>query len=125
VRVDLHRGRQLSHQRLSLAEGHHRRHGGALLPWYMAYPLSSRQVLELLAELGIYVSHSHHPELRPGIRSIAGREVRRRRRVGKCWFVDEVLLFRKDEKRYLFGDLSSNIDHPLGICAFGYAASVS
>ena len=51
--------------------------------WYLAYPLSSRQVLELLAA-----------------------EVRRRRRVGKRWFVDEVFLFRKRRSGTCIGRLT-------------------
>jgi putative transposase len=71
--------------------------------WYLAYPLSSRQVLELLAERGIDVSH------RTGLNWVQtfgpqlAAEVRRRRRpVGRRWMVDEVFLFRKNEKRYLY-----------------------
>jgi len=71
--------------------------------WYQAYPLSSRQVLELLAERGIDVSHrtvlnwvqTFGPQLAAEVR-------RHRRRVGRCWFVDEVFLFRKNQKRYLY-----------------------
>ena len=71
--------------------------------WYLSYPLSSRQVRELLAERGIDISHrtvltwvqTFGPQL--------AAEVRRRRRpIGKQWFVDEVFLFRKSEKRYLY-----------------------
>ena len=71
--------------------------------WYLAYPLSSRQVLELLAERGIDVSHrtvlnwvqTFGPQLATEVRG-------RCRRVGRCWFVDEVFLFRKNHKRYLY-----------------------
>jgi transposase-like protein len=71
--------------------------------WYLAYPLSSRQVLELLAERGIDVSHRtvltwaqvFGPQL-------AAELQRRRRPVGKRWFVDEVFLFRRGQKRYLY-----------------------
>src|SRR6266852_2821122 len=70
--------------------------------WYLAYPLSSRQVLELLAERGIDVSHrtilnwvqTFGPQLAAEVRH-------HRRRIGRCWFVDEVFLFRKSDKRYL------------------------
>src|SRR2546421_12816960 len=58
--------------------------------WYLAYPLSSRQVLELLAERRIDVSHrtvltwvqTFGPQLAAAVR-------RHRRRVGRSWFVDE------------------------------------
>jgi putative transposase len=71
--------------------------------WYLAYPLSSRQVLELLAERGIDISHrtvlnwvqTFGPQLAAEVR-------RHRRQVGRCWFVDEVFLFRKNQKRYLY-----------------------
>jgi transposase-like protein len=70
--------------------------------WYLAYPLSSRQVLELLAERGIDVSHRTVLTWVQVFGSLLAAEVRRRRRVGKRWFVDEVFLFRKNEKRYLY-----------------------
>src|SRR5918911_4338761 len=71
--------------------------------WYLAYPLSSRQVLGLLAERGIDVSHrtvlnwvqAFGPQLADAVR-------RQRPPVGKRWFVDEVFLFRKGQKRYLY-----------------------
>ena len=71
--------------------------------WYLAYPLSSRQVLELLAERGIDVSHRTILDWVQAFGSRLADEVRRRRRpVGKHWFVDEVFLFRKGQKRYLY-----------------------
>ena len=71
--------------------------------WYLACPLSSRQVLELLAERDIDVSHrtvlnwvqAFGPQL-------AAEVPRRRHPVGKHWFVDEVFLFRKGQKRYVY-----------------------
>jgi putative transposase len=71
--------------------------------WYLAYPLSSRQVLELLAERGIDVSHRTILDWAQAFGPQLADEVRRRRpRVGKRWIVDEVFLFRKSEKRYLY-----------------------
>ena len=71
--------------------------------WYLAYPLSSRQVLELLAERGIDVSHRTILDWVQVFGPQLAAEVRRRRQpVGRCWFVDEVFLFRKSEKRYLY-----------------------
>ncbi len=49
------------------------------------------QVLELLAERAAQV-----------FGPLLATEVRRRRRVGQRWFVDEGFLFRKGEKRYLY-----------------------
>src|ERR1700730_11399946 len=64
--------------------------------WYLAYPLSSRQVLELLAERGIDVSHRTVLNWVQTFRPQLAAEVRRhRRRVGRCWFVDEVFLFAR------------------------------
>src|SRR5918912_1177915 len=71
--------------------------------WYLAYPLSSRQVLKLLAERGIDVSHRTVLNWVQAFGPRLADEVRRRRRpVGTCWFVDEVFLFRKGQKRYLY-----------------------
>jgi len=70
--------------------------------WYLAYPLSSRQVLELLAERGIDVSHRTILTWAQVFGPLLAAEVRRRGRVGRRWFVDEVFLFRKSEKRYLY-----------------------
>src|ERR671931_2737858 len=71
--------------------------------WYLAYPLSSRQVLELLAERGIDVSHRIVLNWVQAFGPQLAAEVRRRRRpVGKRWFVDEVFLFRKGQKLYLY-----------------------
>ena len=70
--------------------------------WYLAYPLSSRQVRELLAERGVDVSHRTILTWAQVFGPLLAAEVRRRQRVGRCWFVDEVFLFRKSEKRYLY-----------------------
>src|ERR671922_930387 len=71
--------------------------------WYLAYPLSSRQVLELLAERGIDVSHRTILDWVQAFGPQLADEVRRRRPpVGRRWFVDEVFLFRKGQKRYLY-----------------------
>src|ERR687883_525654 len=71
--------------------------------WYLAYPLSSRQVLELLAERSIDVSHRTVLNWVQAFGPQLAAEVRRRRRsIGKHWFVDEVFLFRKGQKRYLY-----------------------
>src|ERR671937_683346 len=58
--------------------------------WYLAYPLSSRQVLELLAERGIDVSHRTVLNWVQAFAPQLAAEVRRRRRrpVGACWFVE-------------------------------------
>src|ERR671924_2398837 len=71
--------------------------------WYLAYPLSSRQVLELLAERGVDVSHRTILDWVQAFGPQLAAEVRHRRRpVGTRWFVDEVFLFRKGHKLYLY-----------------------
>ena len=71
--------------------------------WYLAYPLSSRQMLELVAERGIDISHRTVLNWIQAFAPQLAAEVRcRRRPVGRCWFVDEVFLFRKGQKRYLY-----------------------
>ena len=71
--------------------------------WSLAYPLSSRQVLELLAERGIDVSHR---TVLNGVQvfgpQLAAESRHRRHPVGKRWLVDEVFLFRKGHKRSLY-----------------------
>src|ERR687888_642959 len=69
--------------------------------WYLAYPLSSRQVLELLAERGVDVSHRTVLNWVQVFGPPLAAEVRRRRYpVGTRWFVDEVFLCRKGHKLY-------------------------
>src|SRR5918911_4645882 len=71
--------------------------------WYLAYPLSSRQVLELLAERGIDVSHRTVLDWVQAFGPQLADEFRRRRRpVGKRWFVDDVFFFRRGHKLYLY-----------------------
>src|SRR5918911_2609340 len=71
--------------------------------WYLAYPLSSRQVLELLAERGIDVSHRTVLNWVQTFGPQLADEVRRRRPlIGRRWFVDEVFLVRKGHRRYLY-----------------------
>jgi transposase-like protein len=77
--------------------------------WYLAYPLSSRQVLELLAERGIDVSHRTVLNWVQVFGPQLAAEVRRRRRpIGRRWMVDEVFLFRKGQKRYLYRAIDEN-----------------
>jgi transposase-like protein len=77
--------------------------------WYLAYPLSSRQVLELLAERGIDVSHRTVLNWVQAFGPRLADEVRRRRRpVGTRWFVDEVFLCRKGQKLYLYRALDED-----------------
>lgn len=73
----------------------------AAVRWYVSYPLSARQVTELLAERGVDVSartvlnwtQTFGPQI-----AVAARAHRRAPR--RRWSVDEVFLFRGEEKRY-------------------------
>src|SRR5205823_3761181 len=71
--------------------------------WYLAYPLSSRPVLELLAERGIDIAQRTILNWVQAFGPQLAAEVRRQRRpVGTRWFVDEVFLVRKGHKLYLY-----------------------
>ena len=71
--------------------------------WYLSYPLSARQVTELLSERGIDLSartvlswtQTFGPQLATAAR-------RYRRQLGRRWYIDEVFLFRGTVKRYLY-----------------------
>jgi transposase-like protein len=73
--------------------------------WYLGLTVSARQVTWLLAERGVDVTprtvltwtQTFGPQLAAEVR-------KHRRRIGRCWYVDEVFLFRKkgEEKRYLY-----------------------
>jgi putative transposase len=77
--------------------------------WYLAYPLSSRQALELLAERGIDVSPRTVLNWVQASGPRLADEVRHRRRpVGTCWTVDEVFLFRKGQKLYVYRALDQD-----------------
>jgi putative transposase len=71
--------------------------------WYLAYPLSSRQIVELLAERGMDVSHRTVLDWVQAFGPRLAAEIRHRRRpVGRRWTVAEVFLCRKGQKRYLY-----------------------
>jgi transposase, IS6 family len=70
--------------------------------WYLSYPLSSRQVLELLAERGIDVSHRTILSWVQVFGPLLAAAVRRRHAFGRRWYVDEVFIFRRGQKRYLY-----------------------
>jgi transposase-like protein len=71
--------------------------------WPLAYPRSSRRVLELLAERGIDVSHRTVLTWAKVFGPLLAAQLRRNgRRPGRGWHVDEVFLFRRGRKRYLY-----------------------
>jgi putative transposase len=71
--------------------------------WYIAYPLSTRHVEELMRERGVHVDHS--TVNRWVIKhSLPLEEVfhRRKRLVGRSWRMDETYIRVKGEWRYLY-----------------------
>src|SRR5262247_2902909 len=71
--------------------------------WYIAYPLSTRHVEELMRERGVHVDHStvnrwvikYSPQLEEAFH-------RRKRPVGRSWRMDETYIRVKGEWRYLY-----------------------
>jgi putative transposase len=71
--------------------------------WYVAYPLSTRHVEELMEERGVEVDHStinrwvikYSPQLREAFH-------RRKRAVGRSWRMDETYIKIKGEWSYLY-----------------------
>ena len=71
--------------------------------WYVAYPISYRQLEEMMRERGVVVDHStlnrwvikHAPEFEKQFH-------RRQRSVGKSWRMDETYVKVKDVWRYLY-----------------------
>src|SRR5262245_56734517 len=71
--------------------------------WYIAYPLSTRHVEELMRERGVHVDHStinrwvikYSPQLEDAFH-------RRKRPVGRSWRLDETYMRVKGEWRYLY-----------------------
>ena len=72
--------------------------------WYLSYPLSARQVAELLAERGIDVSARTVLSWVQTFGPLLAKETDRyRRRLGRRWYVDELFLCRGGKKLYLYG----------------------
>jgi len=71
--------------------------------WYLAYPLSYRQLEEMMQERGVTVDHStinrwvlkYAPQLEHGFR-------RQKRPVGRSWRMDETYIKVKGQWHYLF-----------------------
>jgi putative transposase len=75
--------------------------------WYVAYPLSTRHVEELMRERGVPVDHAtinrwvikYSPQLEP---QLEGAFHPRKRPVGRSWRMDETYIRVKGEWRYLY-----------------------
>ncbi len=71
--------------------------------WYSAYPLSLRNLEEMMAERGIYVDHSTVHRWAIKLLPVLEKEFRRsKRKVGKSWRMDETDIKVKGEWKYLY-----------------------
>ena len=76
--------------------------------WYVAYPISYRQLEEMMKERGVAVDHStlnrwvikYAPEIEKQFR-------RRKRPVGKSWRMDETYIRVKGKWKYLYRAVDS------------------
>ncbi len=71
--------------------------------WYLTYPLSYRQVEELLAERAVSVDHTtiHRWTIRYAP-ALHGQFMRRHRRVGDSWRMDETYVCIRGQWHYLY-----------------------
>jgi transposase-like protein len=75
----------------------------AAMRWYLRYPLSARQVAELLAERGVDFSARTVLTWVQTFGPLLAKESHRyRRRLGRRWYVDELFLCRGGKKHYLY-----------------------
>jgi transposase-like protein len=71
--------------------------------WYSAYPLSLRNLEEMMAERGISVDHSTVHRWAIKLLPVLGKEFRRtKRKVGMSWRMDETYIKVKGEWKYLY-----------------------
>jgi len=77
--------------------------------WYVAYPLSLRQLQEMMAERGVEVDHStiHWWAIKmfPVLAAVCRR---RKRPVGKSWRMDETYIKVAGEWKYLYRAVDKN-----------------
>ena len=70
--------------------------------WYVAYPLSLRQLQEMMAERGVEVDHSTIHRWAIKMLPVLAVVCRRRKRpVGKSWRMDETYIKVAGEWKYL------------------------
>jgi transposase-like protein len=71
--------------------------------WYVAYPLSLRQLEEMMAERGIAADHSTVHRWALKLLPVLEKAFRRRKRpVGKSWRMDETYIRVKGDWKYLY-----------------------
>jgi transposase-like protein len=71
--------------------------------WYCAYPLSLRNLEEMMAERGISVDHSTVHRSAIKLLPVLEKEFRRsKREVGRSWHMDETYIKVKGEWKYLY-----------------------
>jgi transposase-like protein len=73
--------------------------------WYVAYPLSLRNLEDMMAERGVSVDHSTVHRWAVKLLPVLEKAFRLRKRpVGKSWRMDETYIRVKGEWRYLYGN---------------------
>src|SRR5258705_10939732 len=71
--------------------------------WYVAYPLSLRNLEEMMAERGVAVDHSTVHRWAIKLLPVLDKAFRQRKRaVGKSWRMDETYIKVKGEWKYLY-----------------------
>jgi transposase-like protein len=71
--------------------------------WYAAYPLSLRNLEEMMAERGVGVDHATVPRWAAKILPVLAAVFRRRKRpVGSSWRVDETYIRVSGQWKYLY-----------------------
>ena len=71
--------------------------------WYVAFPLSLRNLEEMMAERGSAVDHSTVHRWAINLLPVLEKAIRRcERAVGKSWQMDETYVKARDEWRYLY-----------------------
>ena len=77
--------------------------------WYVAYPLSLRQLQETMAERGVDVNHSTIHRWAIKMLPVLAAVCRRRKRpVGKSWRMDETYIKVAGEWKYLYRAVDKN-----------------
>ena len=71
--------------------------------WYAAYPLSFRNIEEMMAERGVFVDHTtlHRWSIKM-LPALAAAFLRRKRPVGSSWRMDETYIKVRGQWKYLY-----------------------